>query len=737
MKFIRILPWLILVATPPAWGRTHETVQRSFNDFIKGELKGISLHSNGYLLAPPKLTQFADVDAPILWVAEMDSEGNLYVGTGNEGTIYKVDSEGEVTEVFKPNRLMSRALAIDSKDQLYVAISPEGGLYRISNDGTVEVFLSIPDAYVWDILVDEKDVLYIASGSHGIIYKVDSRSEEPEAEVFFDSEETHITTLAFDNDGNLLAGSATHGLLYRINKEGQGKVIYSTGDREIRRILGQPDGSIFFTSFNQPGRVTSKPKTSRDSSSSSQSSKSDGNSFFAEDKSPQSSGSSASSAFSMTVTGKTSTGSSLYRMDPDGFVTIWWQYKDDSIYSINELEDGGIVLGTGSQGHLYSVNKPGDWIFLHDLESGGEITEIINGPSDETYYLVCSNPGRILLLDTRERDDGFFQSKVVDFKQVSQFGSFQVFSEPNGKELVQVEVRAGNLEDPDRTWTDWTRLVAEKQIFDNPLPPARFLQYRLLFNGGGVAPVHQVRFFSKTQNLAPMVTSIKIMELGYEAKTIASQAPAPSVDLARSVNSSIEAEFEKLANKPKQVKVFEKPGSQTVVWRSLDGNDDDLIYKLQLSRLGEGNWITLADDIEYTYHSFNTNGFADGFYLLRVIASDEPSNPHAEAKSGEAVSDVFPIDNTPPVILLENFNRDGDTVTLKLTASDSTSLIRRATFRLNGNDLDSIHPDDGILDEQLETFTLELEAEEDSGTSLIVEIGDEVGNSTVLTRRLG
>ena len=104
------------------------------------------------------------------------------------------------------------------------------------------------------------------------------------------------------------------------------------------------------------------------------------------------------------------------------------------------------------------------------------------------------------------------------------------------------------------------------------------------------------------------MTSVKILELGYEAKSFTSQATAPNVDLARSINSGIEAEFEKLANKPKQVKVFEKPGSQTVVWRSIDGNDDDLIYKLQLARLGDGNWITLADKIESNYHSFNTKG---------------------------------------------------------------------------------------------------------------------------------
>ena len=502
MNFIRLLSVLLSFAST-AWARTHLTVQQTFNDFSKGELKGVSLHSNGYLLAAPKLTPFAEIDAPILWTAEVDSQGSLYVGTGNEGAIYRVDAEGSVSEIFKPNRLMSRAMAIDSQDQLYVAVSPEGGLYRISADGAVEFFLSLPAAYVWDILVDEGDVLYIASGPHGVVYKVDSRADEPEAEVFFDSEETHITALEFDSEGRLLAGSATHGLLYRIDEEGEGTVIYATGDREIRRIRSRSDGAIFFTSFNQPGRPAPKSSTSRDSSSSSTSNKAGGSSNVGEDSPPKASSSSSRSIFSMTVTEKLDDGSSLYRMDADGFVTRWWQYKNTSIYSIMEGKDGRIFLGTGSQGRLFSVAQPGDWTFLHDLESGGEITEIVKGPEGNTAYLVCSNPGRILLLDTEQRDDGNFDSEVVDFKQVSQFGSFQVFIEPNGSQSVGVEVRAGNVEDPDRTWTDWTSLAGENLIFDNPLPPSRYLQYRLRFSGEGVAPVHQVRFFPRRKTWLP------------------------------------------------------------------------------------------------------------------------------------------------------------------------------------------------------------------------------------------
>ena len=423
-------------------------------------------------------------------------------------------------------------------------------------------------------------------------------------------------------------------------------------------------------------------------------------------------------------------------MDTDGFVTNWWLENNVSIYSLAQLPNGRMILGTGSKGHLYEVAQPGDWTLLHSLEASGEITGIIPTGDDGVYYLIGSNPGRILKLDTTESGEGYFESEVVDFDQVSKFGSFQVYSEPGGESAVGVEVRGGNLESPDRTWTDWTELAGENGVFRNPLPPARFMQYRLLFGEKSVPAVHQVRFFSRTQNLAPLITSIKILDSGYEARTFTAQSTNPSVDLARSLTTGVDTEFAKLANKPKQVKLFPKPGSQTVAWRSLDGNGDDLSYTIKLSALGEDTWVTLAEDVEETYLTYTTQGFSDGYYRLKVIVTDDPSNPASEAKTGEQISEVFLIDNTPPVILVNDYERDGDEVTLELTASDSTSLIRSASYRLNGNDLDSIHPEDGILDESLETFKLVLDSPEDSGQSLLMEVEDEVGNVTALTRRL-
>ncbi len=719
---------LILLSAISLIGRTHETSQKSFLQFAEGRLENVSLHSDGYLLSAPALDEVASIDAPILWDAEVDSKGNLYVGTGNEGTIYKVSPEGEVSELFTPNRLMSRALAIDSKDNVYVAVSPEGALYRINKDGEVSVFIELPCEYVWDMVFGENDLLYLATGNDGIVYQLDVRDKEPELVEYFDAEEAHITSLAFNPAGGIYAGSATHGLLYKVDESGNGSVAYSTGEREIRKIVVQPDGSVFFSSFNQPSKASSVGSSKKGKGKSGQNQNTNGASFYTEDNKPSGENDSNDGVYSMTITAKSSNESILYYMDVDGFVTNWWLYTDVSIYSLFVQPDGEVLIGSGSDGYVFSAKQPGNWMLMHELKSGGEVTDILPAGEEGKYYLVCSNPGRILLLDTHSSNEGFYESDIVDLDQPSNFGSLQVFNESGDKESLSVEVRAGNVETPDRTWCEWTELFGEGGVFRNSLSPARFLQYRLLFGEASVSPVHQVRFFSKTQNLAPAITDIRILELGYEAITFKAQNSLPNVDLARSLNQGIEAQFERLANKPVQVKVFAKPGAQTLAWNAIDGNGDELSSKVLLSELGSDNWITLGDDLEAKYFTFNTKGFSDGYYRIKIIVDDKRSNPVVDAKSTEQISELFLIDNTPPVVELLDYVRSGDSVTVKLKVSDGTSLIGSANYRINGNDRDFMHPEDGILDEKVEEFTLHLTTPVGDGETLLIEIEDEVGN---------
>jgi len=144
-------------------------------------------------------------------------------------------------------------------------------------------------------------------------------------------------------------------------------------------------------------------------------------------------------------------------------------------------------------------------------------------------------------------------------------------------------------------------------------------------------------------------------------------------------------------------------------------------------------WILLVEDLEQGLFSFNTQGWADGYYRLKAVVSDLPSNPPSEALSGDETSQVFLIDNTPPVVVEEDVRQKNDLLTLTLRAEDSTSLLRNARVRWNGHEFQAVNPVDGMLDGSEEVFKLEIPLEGAGERTVVFEVSDENGNLSTYT----
>ena len=99
--------------------RTQSFLHSVYEDFIKGEFENVSLGNEGHLQLAPALTEWVEIDEPIIWAAVADADGNLYLGTGNRGKVLKVNAEGEVTDYFSPEEILSRALALDGEGNLF------------------------------------------------------------------------------------------------------------------------------------------------------------------------------------------------------------------------------------------------------------------------------------------------------------------------------------------------------------------------------------------------------------------------------------------------------------------------------------------------------------------------------------------------------------------------------------------------------------------------------------------
>ena len=217
--------------------------QHRSSDFEAGEIKNISVSSQGDAKLSLKIEDFSEVKEAQVWALAEDSEGNIYAGTGNEGKIYKISADGKTSELYYDSpEVTIFSLVVGSDGTLYAGTGPDGLVYKITDEKTPpETILSKGDKYVWAMHLDDDGNLYAATGTEGKIYKI---TPEGGSSVFFDAEEKNITSLvAFD--GGFYAGSSGNGIIYKIMNDGTANVIYQAKEKEIRDLVMDSEGNVY------------------------------------------------------------------------------------------------------------------------------------------------------------------------------------------------------------------------------------------------------------------------------------------------------------------------------------------------------------------------------------------------------------------------------------------------------------------------------------------------------------
>jgi hypothetical protein len=124
---------------------------------------------------------------------------------------------------------------------------------------------------------------------------------------------------------------------------------------------------------------------------------------------------------------------------------------------------------------------------------------------------------------------------------------------------------------------------------------------------------------------------------------------------------------------------------------------------------------------------WDTTSVPNGRYLIRVVASDAPSNSPGTALTGAMESSTFEIDNTPPSITVSATRRDNNRLTIGFDARDANSAIQKAEYSLDGDRWQAIYPKDGIADSKYEQFELVLEGTA-PGRGVMLRVIDALNN---------
>src|SRR5438034_171047 len=109
-------------------------------DFLKGDVENLSIDIHGRLMLGPATELVYETAAPFLWSMVSAPDGTLFIGSGNEGKVFKVDAQGKGSTFFHSAELEVHALAPAPNGGLYVGTSPDGKIYKVDRDGKSSTF---------------------------------------------------------------------------------------------------------------------------------------------------------------------------------------------------------------------------------------------------------------------------------------------------------------------------------------------------------------------------------------------------------------------------------------------------------------------------------------------------------------------------------------------------------------------------------------------------------------------
>src|SRR5258706_7906246 len=79
--------------------------------FLRGDVENLSIDVNGRLVLGPATELVYETPAPFLWSMLAANDGALFVGTGNEGKVFRIDSGGRGSLFFDSAELEVHAPA--------------------------------------------------------------------------------------------------------------------------------------------------------------------------------------------------------------------------------------------------------------------------------------------------------------------------------------------------------------------------------------------------------------------------------------------------------------------------------------------------------------------------------------------------------------------------------------------------------------------------------------------------
>lgn len=714
-----------LVAAPLAGPETWRVATQS--DFLKGDLEQVAVDEHGRLSLGPSITTVHDAGVPIVWTALTDASGTTYLGTGTDGKVIAVDPQGRASVFYDAPEVGVHALAAAPGGGLYVGTSPEGRVYKVDAKGAATPFFDPEEKYIWALATDAAGQLLVATGDpKGRIYRVSATGA---GQPLYTSSATHLVSMVFDAERRLVVGSESPGRVVRLDGEGRPFLLLDTALQEVRALRRDTRGRIFVVAqarrqggeggggdavapaAAEPVRA---PVPNVTVSITSMAVVDTGAAAPAGTPAPRSEG---------PVTG------AIFRIEPDGAAERIWEMRDDTPYDVAPLETGALLVATGHGGKLFRLDGDPLRATLLGRVPGRQAVQFVARGSG--LAIATATGGALVRVETGHASGGTYVSEVRDAKAVARWGVVSWRATVPTGARVEVATRSGNTPTPDEHWSPWSATYADSEGSPIASPTARYLQWRVTLAGGAVSPVvTSVAATYLQRNQRPVVSGVVVHPPG-----VVFQKPF-STGETEIAGYRAEAAEKRLSNQgqppastgaPTLGRRTYQQGLQTIVWKGDDANGDDLTFDVAYRREGETAWTPLAIGLTDAIYVWDTASVPSGRYVLKITASDLPSQPADLALRGDTETPVVDVDAVAPVVTIAPAPSSGGRISMTVEIRDQQSAITKVEYAVDGGPWQPAYPADGMLDNRRETVTIAVPAEQ-AGRTLVVRASDALHN---------
>ncbi|MBV8076091.1 MAG: hypothetical protein JO284_06830, partial [Planctomycetaceae bacterium] len=536
--------------------------------FSKGRRERVVISDGGRVRLGQSSSPVGKLDVEHVWDLARTDQGVIFAATGDAGKVFRRESHDDASWelAFDASDSQAFALTVRADGHVFVGTGPTGQVIDVTDPKHPA---SRPDPgvqYIWDLAADAKGNIYAATGPTGQLWKL---APDSKWSLELDSKHAHLLCVAIAPDGTVFAGSDGEGLIYRVGPDGKTSVVYDAPQSEIRTLLIAPDGALFAGTATESGggggggsgrasfllsRDAAPPSGSSPDTSPAQTA--------AAPDTPTGPG--ARSGTTSTPSGGSASprpsspgDNAVYRIGPDGVPREIFHARA-LIYAL-AWQDDRLLIGTGPEGQLYEVRGLGEESAPIARLDNGQILSLLADPQGE-LFLGAGDPGVVVRLAPGSVARGTLTSDVHDSKLISRFGALTWQAKLPPGTSVAIQVRTGNLGEPDSTWSEWSAEQTDPANSRALVPTGRFVQYRAILSTRDPRVTPELRSVSlryQTANLPPEITKIDVPDVSASEGTT------------------------------RQTRL-------TLRWDVTDPNGDDLNHTLHVRKEGWPDWVRLA-----------------------------------------------------------------------------------------------------------------------------------------------